>query len=165
VTPHIQEKLLTVSEEKSKVEPIPFLVEQKIEASIPVQKVTLTLKEEKILAKAQIQQSKFSKLQLSSNELNKTKEILKERPRSHLYFRNLDSSFSKEDLRNIFYEEFEKNNRFKISFIEISQDEISGFFVKLTFEDIQNAVKVYFNKVEFILPFKKTKLECIEVKF
>jgi hypothetical protein len=106
---------------------------------------------------------KDGSLKNKSNNRAIREESLNLKMRSHLYISNLDLSFSKEDLYNIFIEEFERNHRFKIRNIEIRQER-SSYFVKLTFEDINNAIDILFNKINYILPFKH-KNKSIEVKF
>jgi hypothetical protein len=116
--------------------------------------------EEKILKRLEENRAFKEKGSLKNKKGN---EHFTEKPRSHLYIKNLDNSFTKEELYKIFYEEFERNHRFKINNIDIKQDR-SSFLVKLSFEDIQNALDVLYKKDDFILPFKD-KNKCIEVKF
>lgn len=116
--------------------------------------------EEKILKRIEDNRAFKEKGSLKNKKGNESNV---EKPRSHLYISNLDNSFTKEELHKIFFEEFERNHRFKINNIDIKQDR-SSFLVKLSFEDIQNALDVLYKKDDFILPFKD-KNKCIEVKF
>lgn len=81
----------------------------------------------------------------------------------HLIFKNIDNSFTIEALTKIFNEEFTKNKQFKIKLIEFT-GENDSFTVMLQFEELENAVDVYLNKIMYSLPFKN-KLNRVEVKF
>jgi hypothetical protein len=116
--------------------------------------------EEKILKRLEENRAFKEKGSLKNKKCNGQ---LAGKPRSHLYISNLDNSFTKEELYKILHEEFERNHRFKINNIDIKQDR-SSFLVKLSFENIQNALDVLYKKDDFILPFKD-KNKCIEVKF